>query len=112
MTGGTWYCSVCGKEAYYDGRCGDGPVLVCGCNKGEWVNEGNRGGYYTNPTGAKPVETRSTQITRTVRITTTRTKCACNLTARDVPPGLDPEDVALECEEDPQCPKRRKKRRG
>jgi hypothetical protein len=22
-------CSYCGAEAYYDGRCGDGPILVC-----------------------------------------------------------------------------------
>lgn len=51
-----WVCSVCGEPAYYDGRCGDGPVLVCGCDKGgEWIDEGSRGGYYTNPTGARPV---------------------------------------------------------
>ena len=26
-------CSHCGAEAYFDGRCGDGPVLVCGCDR-------------------------------------------------------------------------------
>lgn len=26
----TYVCSACGKEAYYDGRCGDGPILMCG----------------------------------------------------------------------------------
>lgn len=49
-----YHCSVCGAGAYYDGRCGDGPVLMCGCNKGEWINDG-RGGYYANPTGARAV---------------------------------------------------------
>jgi len=28
-----YVCSYCGKGAYYDGRCGDGPVLMCGCDK-------------------------------------------------------------------------------
>lgn len=32
--GGTWSCSQCGTGCYYDGRCGDGPVLTCDCNKG------------------------------------------------------------------------------
>jgi len=50
-------CSHCGAAAYYDGRCGDGPILMCGCDKRgrRWVNDG-RGGYYTNPSGAQPVE--------------------------------------------------------
>ncbi len=52
-----YVCSNCGASAYYDGRCGDGPVLMCGCDKrrSRWVNDG-RGGYHTNPTGATPVE--------------------------------------------------------
>ncbi len=52
-----YVCSHCGAEAYYDGRCGDGPVLMCGCDKRgrRWVDDG-RGGYYTNPSGAAPVE--------------------------------------------------------
>ena len=52
-----YVCSHCGAEAYYDGRCGDGPILMCGCDKRgrRWVDDG-RGGYYTNPSGAAPVE--------------------------------------------------------
>ncbi len=52
-----YVCSNCGAGAYYDGRCGDGPILMCGCDKrgSRWVNDG-RGGYHTNPSGAKPVE--------------------------------------------------------
>jgi hypothetical protein len=42
-------CSNCGATAYYDGRCGDGPVLMCECrNKGRWIDDG-RGGYRDNP---------------------------------------------------------------
>lgn len=26
-----YVCSQCGVECIYDGRCGDGPVLVCDC---------------------------------------------------------------------------------
>jgi hypothetical protein len=53
----SYCCSNCGAAAYYDGRCGDGPILMCGCDKRgrRWVNDG-RGGYYTNPSGAEPVE--------------------------------------------------------
>lgn len=39
---GTWKCSRCGMAAYYDGRCGDGPILMCTCNAAEdafWANE-------------------------------------------------------------------------
>lgn len=50
-----YVCSVCGAAAYYDGRCGDGPILMCGCDKGEWINDG-RGGYYDNPKNAQPVQ--------------------------------------------------------
>lgn len=50
-----WSCSHCGAAAYFDGRCGDGPVLLCNCDKGEWVDEGSRGGYYY-PTGAKAIK--------------------------------------------------------
>lgn len=48
-----WICSKCGAAAYYDGRCGDGPVLLCDCDKGEWVDDGHGGFHY--PTGAKPI---------------------------------------------------------
>lgn len=47
-------CSVCGAATYYDGRCGDGPILMCGCDKGHWVDDG-RGGYYINPKNAHAV---------------------------------------------------------
>jgi hypothetical protein len=48
-------CSICGESSYYDGRCGDGPILICGCDKGQFINDG-RGGYYDNPTNAQAVE--------------------------------------------------------
>lgn len=49
-------CSICGAGAYYDGRCGDGPVLTCGCDRiGSQYVKDRMDGYYTNPTGAKPV---------------------------------------------------------
>lgn len=50
-----YMCSRCGATAYYDGRCGDGPVLLCNCAKGQWIDDG-RGGYQDNPTGAKAVK--------------------------------------------------------
>lgn len=31
----SWQCSQCGTSCYYDGRCGDGPILVCKCNEAE-----------------------------------------------------------------------------
>lgn len=27
-----YVCSRCGASCYYDGRCGDGPILTCGCD--------------------------------------------------------------------------------
>lgn len=53
----SYVCNCCGAKAYYDGRCGDGPILMCGCDKrgSHWVNDG-RGGYRTNPSGVVPVE--------------------------------------------------------
>jgi len=51
-----YVCSRCGTAAYYDGRCGDGPILVCGCDKrGQRFVPDRCGGYYTNPSGAEPV---------------------------------------------------------
>jgi hypothetical protein len=38
----------------YDSRDG-APVPLCGCDQGEWIDDG-RGGYYDNETGAKPVK--------------------------------------------------------
>ena len=29
----SYVCSQCGASCYYDGRCGDGPILTCGCDK-------------------------------------------------------------------------------
>lgn len=55
----TYVCSNCGAEAYHDGCDGDELILLCGCDRHdrEWVDgEGSRGGYWTNPTGAKPIE--------------------------------------------------------
>lgn len=49
-----YVCSNCGEEAYYDGRCGDGPVLICRCAKGRWIDDG-RGGYYTTRNNAQAV---------------------------------------------------------
>jgi hypothetical protein len=28
-----YVCSTCGASAYYDGRMGDGPILMCGCGR-------------------------------------------------------------------------------
>lgn len=39
---GDWRCSKCGVSCFYDGRCGDGPILMCDCNAAEdayWANE-------------------------------------------------------------------------
>lgn len=48
-----YVCSYCGAEAYYDGRCGDGPVLVCGHEStGDWDQ-----GTYREGRG-KPVDDR------------------------------------------------------
>lgn len=53
-------CSACGSAAYFDGRCGDGPVLTCGCDRrgSRFVDDG-RGGYLTNPTNAHPAKAES-----------------------------------------------------
>ena len=50
-------CSNCGQRCNYDGRCGDGPYLVCKCADSEntiWVNDG-RGGYSVHLNDARPV---------------------------------------------------------
>lgn len=41
----SYSCSRCGKEAYYDGRCGDGPILMCNCDK-----------YYTDGDNSIPAD--------------------------------------------------------
>lgn len=53
----THVCSNCGQVCNYDGRCGDGPYLVCACATPEntrWVDDG-RGGYMTYLNDAHPV---------------------------------------------------------
>ena len=38
----SYTCSKCGVSCYYDGRCGDGPILMCDCNAAEdayWAND-------------------------------------------------------------------------
>lgn len=51
-----YVCSNCGEAAYYDGRCGDGPVLTCNCVKrGRWINDG-RGGYMVYRNDPKAVD--------------------------------------------------------
>lgn len=52
-----YVCNRCGAKAFYDGRCGDGPILTCGCDKRGSVYVKDRGGgYWTNPTNAQPVQ--------------------------------------------------------
>lgn len=54
----THFCSNCGSVCGYDGRCGDGPYLVCSCASQEnsyWVSEGSRGGYTAYVNGAHPI---------------------------------------------------------
>lgn len=48
-----WICSNCRAPAMNDSRDG-GPVLLCGCDRGQWIDDG-RGGYEDNPTGAHPI---------------------------------------------------------
>lgn len=48
-------CPICGTPAYYDGRCGDGPILVCKCrHRGPAVRDRDGGTYY--PNAPQPVE--------------------------------------------------------
>lgn len=49
-----YVCSHCGSGAYYDGRCGDGPVLVCGCDRKRRVTD-RFGTAYIPTTDAKPI---------------------------------------------------------
>lgn len=53
-----WACSRCGEWAYFDGRCGDGPVLLCGCDQlGPAVADSRMGSvdYYYPESNAKPI---------------------------------------------------------
>ena len=59
-----YVCSRCGASAYYDGRCGDGPVLTCGCDKiGPPAYDARMGSvdvYYPNA-DAKPIPAEDSQ---------------------------------------------------
>lgn len=55
--GFNYVCSNCGARCGYDGRCGDGPYLVCKCAAPEnthWINDG-RGGYEIYLNNAEPI---------------------------------------------------------
>lgn len=52
-----YVCSNCGTRCGYDGRCGDGPYLLCKCASPEntfWINDG-RGGYEVHLNNATPI---------------------------------------------------------
>jgi len=50
-----YVCSECGEPCYFDGRCGDGPVLYCKCGR-EGYNVPDRIGFYFQPyNNAKPI---------------------------------------------------------
>jgi len=52
-----YICSNCGAPASNDSGDGTEVQLLCGCDRlGEWIDDGRGGGYWSNPTGAKPVE--------------------------------------------------------
>jgi Protein of unknown function (DUF2934) len=42
-----YVCSRCGSGAYFDGRCGDGPILMCGC--GGYASPVPASSYSYNP---------------------------------------------------------------
>jgi len=50
-----YVCSCCGDPAYYDGRCGDGPVLTCPCSKRMKFIPDRGGGFYVPENNAKPI---------------------------------------------------------
>ena len=47
-----YICSVCGERAILKDI--EHIFLICGCDKGSWVSS-QKGGHYTNSTGAKPI---------------------------------------------------------
>jgi hypothetical protein len=64
-----YICSNCGTPAGYDGRCGDGPYLVCECTSPKnsyYVDEGSRGGYTVYLNDARPVPAGTRPIVRYV----------------------------------------------
>jgi hypothetical protein len=47
---------LCGASAYYDGRCGDGPILMCGCDKQKkWYVDEKTGKAVIVDSPAQPV---------------------------------------------------------
>lgn len=53
----TYVCSHCGRDAYFDGRCGDLPVLLCGCDKvGSPYYDGRCGDPAIILTKARPIK--------------------------------------------------------
>jgi len=52
-----YVCSCCGAKAYYDGRYGDGPVLMCECVSPEnsWSVPDRFGTWDGNYCNAEPV---------------------------------------------------------
>jgi hypothetical protein len=46
-------CSNCGAAARQD--LPDNPTLICGCDRRRWFDDKN-GGYWSEPTDAKPVD--------------------------------------------------------
>lgn len=52
----TYVCPVCGTEAYYDGRCGDGPILLCKCRGRSKFFDDGRGGYEVYERDITPIK--------------------------------------------------------
>lgn len=53
----SYKCNVCGAAAYYDGRMGDGAILMCGCDKkGIPYVDPRTGEAKVAPSPAKPVK--------------------------------------------------------
>lgn len=48
------------------------------------------------------------EVRREVRFVTKKVACIHRLKSGDIPRGLDPDDVALACQDDPRCPRRNK----
>ncbi len=60
-----YVCGECGAPAYYDGRCGDGPVLTCGCDQeGVEYYDGRCGDGPYIVSHAKPVPASSGRVVR------------------------------------------------
>lgn len=50
-------CNLCGAPAYHDGRMGDGPILMCGCDKQKkWYIDPQTGKSVIVDSPAQPVK--------------------------------------------------------